>query len=64
MTTIYIPTANWTTALINAIEIAQDGDEIIIHNDAMRELAERAITRMCPDKQVTLTVTSKPDRRV
>ncbi len=63
MTTIHIPTANWTTAIVNAIEIARDGDKIIVHNDAMKELAKRAIARMCPDKQIILTVASETDRR-
>lgn len=41
-----IPSGNWTSALADAIESAQDGDVIIVHNAAMLELAMRAHERM------------------
>ena len=51
-----IPTRDWPTALIEAIELAQDGDVIIVHDVAMRELASRASQRMCPDKGLAFEI--------
>lgn len=48
----YVPQANWHTALADAIEQSQDGDTIIVHNPSMKELAERALGRMCPGKLI------------
>lgn len=50
-----VPHNNWHMALADIIETAKDGDTIICHSDAMAELAERARTRMCPEKQLTFT---------
>ncbi len=44
---------DWHMQLSNAIKIACNGDTIVCHNDSMRELAERARIRMCPDKVLT-----------
>ncbi len=43
-----IPIGNWTMALADAIESAKDGDVIVVHNAAMKELAEGAYSRMFP----------------
>jgi len=51
-----IPHANWHMALAIAIEETQDGDTIVVHNDAERELGEIAKERMCPQKQITFEV--------
>ena len=44
---------NWHLKLSNAIRTSVNGDTIVCHNDTMRELAERAHIRMCPDKILT-----------
>lgn len=54
--TITIPRTNWTMALADAIRDACDGDVIVVHNDDMRELGERAKGRMCPNKTLTFQV--------
>jgi hypothetical protein len=41
-----IPAGDWTTALYDALEEADEGDIIIVHNKEMQELAERAARRM------------------
>jgi len=51
-----IPARNWTTALADAIESADEYDVIEVHSDAMWELAERARQRMCPDKYLIFEV--------
>lgn len=51
-----IPTENWHLALADAIEAAADGDVIVVHNAAMKELAEDARERMRPDKQLTFEI--------
>lgn len=47
---------NWHIALADAIEAADDGDVIIVHNEAMKELAEGARESMCPDKQLSFEI--------
>jgi hypothetical protein len=42
-----IPARNWPMALADAIDQAQDGDTIQVHNWAMQELAETARQRKC-----------------
>lgn len=54
-----VPVSNWHTALIETIHRAQDGDTIVVHTDAMRELGERARARICPSKNITFEV-SRP----
>ena len=55
--TIYtIPIGNWHMALADAIEQAEDGDIIEVHEQAMKELGERAKTRMCPDKKIEFVI--------
>ncbi len=46
-----------TKYLPNAITFAQDGDTIECRTETMRELAERAHARMCPDKRLAFEVT-------
>lgn len=48
-----IPYANWTMALADTIEYAMDGDEILCHSEAMREMGLSAASRMCPGKKIT-----------
>ena len=59
MTRIQIPTGQWPSALADAIEDAQPGDTIIVHNEDMRELAENAAKRM--GKTILLEVEAPPD---
>lgn len=51
-----IPSRNWTTALADTFEQCKNGDTIIVHTDAMQELAQRAHVRMCQDKEVIFAV--------
>jgi len=50
--THYITASNWHMALADAIEQAEDGDTIVVHNPSMKELAERVLGRMCPGKKI------------
>lgn len=54
--THYVPQGNWHMALADAIEQCQDGDTIVVHNHSMKELAERAHARMCPDKSIVFQI--------
>lgn len=56
MNTIFVTNANWTTELANAIKTAEDGDKIVVSSNDKKELAERALARMCPEKQITFVV--------
>lgn len=56
-----IPAGNWTRALAAKIEQAQDGDEIVVHNEDMKELAESAKQRMCPNKRLVFVVEALPE---
>lgn len=51
-----IPQANWTRALADLTEKSNDGDVIIVHSEEQKELAERAKSRMCPEKKVEFRV--------
>ena len=51
-----IPAGNWTQALVDKIELAKKGDVIEVHSHAMKELAEKARLRMCPQKNITFKV--------
>lgn len=53
---IKIEKANWITSLADAIETTKDGDTIIVHTIAMKELAIRIKDRMCPDKKIQIEV--------
>lgn len=55
-----IPSGNWTTALADAIESAQDGDVIVVHNAAMLELAMRAQERMIHARDTRLAFEIQP----
>ena len=59
-----LPAANWTTALAAIIEAAEKGDTIVVPNAASQELAECAIRRMCPDKDLKLVVQEASDRPI
>jgi hypothetical protein len=48
-----LPTTNWHMVLADAIEESSDGDTIVVHSDAMKELALSAHDRMCPNKKIT-----------
>lgn len=56
-----IPYANWTTELANAIEIAEEGDTIYVHDEAMKMMAESAIYRMRPDTIFNIVVENNDD---
>jgi hypothetical protein len=51
-----LPTTNWTMALANTIEDAQNGDIIQVKNEDQIELGQRALKRMAPEKQITFQV--------
>jgi hypothetical protein len=51
-----VPVGNWHTALAALIREAASGDEIVVHNEAQRELAQRAKARMCPEKTLTFSI--------
>ena len=51
-----IPTGNWHIALADNIELAKDGDVIIVQNESQKELGESAKQRMCPKKQIIFEV--------
>ena len=56
MATIVIPKVNWHIALADAIKTAEAGDTIVVHSDAMRNLAESAKERMNrPDLTIELS---------
>lgn len=60
-----IPRKSWASALADALESAQDGDTIEIHNETMQELAERAHQRMYPDKELVFEIkTPSPLRSI
>ena len=46
MAIVTIPKTNWPTHLAAMIAAAQDGDTIIVHTEAMKELGEHAAERM------------------
>ena len=52
-----VPVSNWTVTLADLIGTARDGDTIEVHNESMKILARRAHQRMCPDKDLTFSVT-------
>lgn len=60
MTTYTIPTGNWTTALADALDKAEDGDTIAVHSEAMKELAERAIRRRTDGKRLHIVIEPPP----
>jgi len=48
--------ANWHTHLAGILGSSRPGDIIVCFSDSVRELADRAKRRMCPDKQLTFIV--------
>lgn len=54
--------ANWHMELADAIEQALDGDKIIVHNAAMKELAESFSQGVCPEKKLTFEIKEPPSR--
>jgi hypothetical protein len=61
MTTYTLPNKDWTTALAAIIKAAEIGDTIVVSNVAAKELAERALRRMCPEKSLTFVVQDAHD---
>ena len=57
-----VPDKNWTMALADFIEQAQDGDVIVIASEAARELAQRAKNRMWPEKKIKFEVNEEAKR--
>jgi hypothetical protein len=51
-----VPSADWLQKLADYIELAKDGDIIVVESDAAKELGERALKRMCPNKTITFEV--------
>lgn len=57
MSTIrFVPAVNWTVSLAQFIRESKDGDEIVCRAEAQRSMARSAIKRMCPNKEIKLTV--------
>ena len=52
----HIPARNWSTALAEAIDAAQDGDTIAVASATQQRLAAYAVARMCPDKDLAIIV--------
>jgi len=59
MTTYVIPTTGWTTVLSKALSECNDGDTILVHSKSMKELAERAQARVCPDKMIIFKIVTQ-----
>lgn len=57
--TYTISKADWHISLSEYIRLAKDGDTIIMHSDAQKELAIRAKERMCPEKAIEFVVSSE-----
>jgi hypothetical protein len=51
-----IPPGNWTTELASTIINAKEGDTITVTSEEKKELALRAISRICPEKNITVEV--------
>jgi hypothetical protein len=47
-----LPSANWPTALANAMATALDGDTIVVHDSAMQVLATATAARLYPHKRL------------
>lgn len=56
MTIHTIKPANWHMQIADAIKRSDDGDTLIVHTDAQKELAERALARMRPGLKLTIEV--------
>lgn len=56
-----LPIINWHTVLAEIINKANDGDTIICQTDNKKELAERAASRMCPDKKLSFCMINYGD---
>jgi len=54
--TIRVPEKNWIKLLPEAIRQASSGDRIIVVTEAMKELGERALSRMRPDENISFIV--------
>jgi hypothetical protein len=52
MTVHTVERKNWHVHLAGVIQKAKDGDTIICHSQPMIELAERARSRLCPEKKL------------
>jgi hypothetical protein len=61
MTTYALPTSDWATALAAMVKGAENGDTIVVSSLAAKELAERALRRTCPGKDLTLVVQDAHD---
>jgi len=59
--TRFLPATNWTGALIEFIRDSKAGDEIVMSTGAQKELAHRAIMRICPEKKVIFTVITEDE---
>lgn len=56
MATITIPSANWLMALADALETAQDGDILIVADEAAAELARRALARQKKPARIEIQI--------
>lgn len=56
MAKLTIPAGNWTTALADTLDQAEDGDTIVVQSERMKELGERALSRRKDGKKVSFVV--------
>jgi hypothetical protein len=56
MAEIVIPAENWTKALAQAIEQANEGDVIVVATNAMKQLGKNAKKRMRPHANISFVV--------
>lgn len=62
MATIIIPAKNFHTALADALEKSQDGDNIVVGSQSQAELARRALARgVLKGKQINIQVRERED---
>lgn len=47
--------------LADAIDLAANGDVIILHNEDIKELAKRAHKMLCPEKRLTFRTARQDD---
>lgn len=53
---IIIPVGDWLMKLCDALETSNNDDEIIVKTQAIKELAEMAKERICPDKNIIFII--------
>lgn len=62
MTEHRIPYADWHMGLMDAIDVADEGDTIYVHDEAMKMMAESAISRKRPNEKFIIIVEDDDNR--